>query len=71
MNEELKFITQREAELDERIRAIERTIHINSLCESIQDYKDQVKILQLRSKKVGRFGKLLGFARSHSIVTRY
>ena len=56
MDEELKFITQREAELDERIRAIERTIHINSLCESIQDYKDQVKILPLRSKKAGRFG---------------
>ena len=53
MDEELKFITQREAELDERIRAIERTIHINSLCESIQDYKDQVKILPLRSKKRG------------------
>lgn len=48
MDEELKFITQREAELDERIRAIERTIHINSLCESIQDYKDQTQLLEAR-----------------------
>ena len=26
--------------------------------------------MQLRSKKAGRFEKLLGFAKSHSIVTR-
>lgn len=48
MDQELKFITEREHELDERIRATERTIHLNSLSESIQDYKDQTQLLEAR-----------------------
>ena len=36
-----------------------------------KSFKNISVVVPLRSKKAGRFEKLLGFARSHSIVTRY
>ena len=47
---------------NKKIRKIKKNGHFR--------YLGSVPVLALRSKKAGRFKILLGFARSHSIVTR-
>lgn len=44
----LEKLSRVESELDERIRFIENNIHVNSLCNSIQDYKEQTQLLEAR-----------------------
>jgi len=47
---QLEKLAKVETDLDERIRFIENDIHVNSLFNSIHDYKEQVKHLLIFSK---------------------